>query len=68
MEGGHTTTDRIAHTHRGGGNYASIDGSVTWFKEPLTANCSNWSVKSAHGNWVSLYNNPQPSWGWWDRQ
>src|SRR5207248_2874437 len=64
MEGGHCNTDKMAHTHRGGGYYATIDGSVQWFKEPPSANSWNWYAKSPHANLVS-FGNVVTS-GWWN--
>ena len=84
VEGGHCNTDRIAHTHpssgsdrisgkptpvpRGGGYYASIDGSVHFFKEPLEGDSRNWFSIVPSGSLVSLGPVPIPGWAWWDRQ
>jgi prepilin-type N-terminal cleavage/methylation domain-containing protein len=67
-EGGHCNTDRLAHNHRGGSYYAAVDGATYFFKEDVTANSWNWTVKSYKGTWVSLGNTPSPSWAWWDGQ
>jgi len=67
-EGGHCNTDRIGHHHRGGGYYATIDGSVHWFKEPMNASSWNWYSKAASGSEVTLGHVPIPGWGWWDTQ
>lgn len=68
MEGGHCNTDRIGHRHRGGGYYASVDGSTHWFKEPLNADSWNWYSQAPSRKMVSLGNIPIPTWGWWDAQ
>ena len=82
VEGGHCNTDRIAHTHpssgwhtiggrrvpKGGGYYASIDGSVHFFKEPLETNSWNWFSRAPSGTFVSFGHVPNPGWGWWNRQ
>jgi hypothetical protein len=65
-EGGHCNTDRIGHRHRGGGFYASTDGSVHWFKEPLNADSWNWFSQGVGGKMESLGNVPVPTWGWWN--
>ena len=54
VEGGHCESDRIGHIHFGGGYYASIDGSVHFFKEPLNANSHNWTSPAPSGTWISL--------------
>ena len=69
-EGGHASIDSMAHHHRKGCNYASIDGSVHWFKEDLTdpgrqASWAWWSQKPS-GTWANL--GGDGSWGWWDGQ
>ena len=56
------------HVHRGGGYYASIDGSVHYYKEPLEGNSWNWWSIAPSGTLVSFGNVPNPGWGWWDRQ
>jgi prepilin-type N-terminal cleavage/methylation domain-containing protein len=82
VEGGHCNSDRIAHTHpdsryeivngikvpKGGGYYASIDGSVHFYKEPYEASSWNWESRAPSGTMVSLGNVPIPGWGWWDGQ
>ena len=68
LEGGHCASDRIAHHHRGGGHYASVDGSVHWFKEPLNADTRNWETRSPKGIWVDLDYQSTPTWGWWNGQ
>ena len=79
-EGGHCNTDRLAHTHpnsgywndngkkvaRGGSYYASIDGSVHWFQEPLEANSWNWFSQTPGGKMQTLGEIPNPSWGFWN--
>ena len=79
-EGGHCSTDRIAHTHpnsgrrkvngvdvpNGGGYYATIDGSVHFYKQPLQANAVNWTSQAPSGSWESLGPVPIPSWNYWN--
>jgi prepilin-type N-terminal cleavage/methylation domain-containing protein len=67
-EGGHCSSDRLAHNHRGGSYYIAVDGSSFFFKEPLNSDSRNWSAKSYKGVWVSLGAVPNPSWAWWDSQ
>lgn len=74
-EGGHSNTDRLGHYHRGGGHYASIDGSVHWFKEPLDCSSWDWESKAPSGAFKTLGNwqdTKSPSgfvmWGYWDKQ
>ena len=68
LEGGHCNTDRIGHYHRGGGHYATIDGSVQWFQEPLDHNAWNWESKAPSGNYRTLGTVPNPGWGFWGKQ
>ena len=64
LEGGHCNTDRLGHAHRGGSNYATLDGSVHWFVEPLNCNSFNWSAANPLRGWVSLGTHPA-YWNWW---
>ena len=66
QEGGHASTDQLGHQHRGGGHYASIDGSVHWFVEDRTANTGSWFSQAPSGNWVTL--GSDKTWGWWNHQ
>jgi prepilin-type N-terminal cleavage/methylation domain-containing protein len=80
IEGGHCNTDRIAHTHpsagshmingrevaKGGGYYASVDGSVHFFNEPLETNSWNWWSRAPSGSEVSLGH--VVAWNWWNKQ
>jgi prepilin-type N-terminal cleavage/methylation domain-containing protein len=66
VEGGHCESDRFGHAHKGGSYYASIDGSIHWFKEPLNANSHNWTSQCKSGTWTSLGIQPVPTWGWWN--
>jgi type II secretory pathway pseudopilin PulG len=82
VEGGHCNSDRIAHTHpsgrydvvngikvpQGGGYYASIDGSVHFYKEPYEGNSWNWKSMAPSGTMTSLGSVPIPGWGWWNAQ
>jgi type II secretory pathway pseudopilin PulG len=66
LEGGHASTDRMGHAHRGGCNYGSIDGSVHWFKEPLTANTFNWSAQAPSRAFRQL--GQDVVWGTWNKE
>lgn len=82
VEGGHCNSDRIAHTHpasgyntingvkvaKGGGYYASVDGSVHFYKEPLNGDSWNWESMAPSGTLQKLGHVPIPGWGWWNRQ
>ena len=82
VEGGHCNSDRIGHTHpnsgydtvgskripKGGGYYASIDGSVHFYKEPFDGNSWNWFSQAPSGTMQTLGPVPIPGWAWWDRQ
>jgi prepilin-type N-terminal cleavage/methylation domain-containing protein len=67
-EGGHSNVDQLGHYHRGGGYYATIDGSVQWFKEPLDCTSWNWEVQAPSGIFRTLGPYPSPGWGFWDKQ
>lgn len=68
IQGDHCAEDRMASTHRGGANYAAIDGSAWWFSEPAGTNAYNWySIGPRSGSWVSL-GNYGCFWGYWDTQ
>jgi hypothetical protein len=64
LEGGHASTDKLADTHRKGGFYASIDGSVHWFQEPWEATTFNWRARAPSGAWVHI--GADCSWGTWN--
>ena len=73
VEGSHGNTDRLAATHRGGGYYASIDGSVHFFSEPennvynALGGGWNWYSQAGGGSMVSLgYFDANTRWGWWN--
>ena len=85
IEGFHNASDRIANTHpnsnwvtvsggekvaAGGGFYASIDGSVHFFKEPRgSRGAADWSQHGPRGREVSFGEAGfQIVWGWWDAQ
>lgn len=68
VEGGHCNSDRLGHAHFGGSNYASIDGSVQRFNEPMNQNAWNWESLAPSGKWASLGPVPIPGWAWWQRQ
>ncbi len=67
-EGGHCNTDQLTHIHRGGSYFAAVDGSVQYFREPLNASFLNWSMISPSGKWVSMGQDLNQKWGWWDTQ
>ena len=67
VDSGHASIDSLSHQHRGGCNYAAIDGSVHWFKED----------KTEPGRTTYAWNAPAPSgamyhmgdhltWGQWN--
>lgn len=73
VEGSHGNTDRLATTHRRGGYYATIDGSVHFFIEPennvnnALGGGWNWYSLSGGGSMVSLgYFDANTRWGWWN--
>jgi prepilin-type N-terminal cleavage/methylation domain-containing protein len=84
IEGFHNGSDRIANTHptstwqlvggekvaRGGGYYASIDGSVHFFREPKgSSGAIDWSQRGPRGREVNFGETGfQINWGWWDAQ
>ena len=68
-EGGHGNGDRMGHYHRGGGHYATIDGSVHWFLEPRDHSSFDWESLTPSGKWQSLaLYGPTPNFGWWNTQ
>lgn len=74
-EGGHSNVDRLGHYHSGGGHYATIDGSVHWFKEPLDHSSWDWESKAPSGAYKTLGNWQDTKsssgfvmWGYWDKQ
>jgi prepilin-type N-terminal cleavage/methylation domain-containing protein len=79
MEPGHSNVDAIAVVHSGGSFYASIDGSVHWFKEFTfpSGHGTRGELDALHGSmrWVSkdpLSNGvkhlgvPSCTWGMWN--
>ncbi|MDB5319530.1 MAG: N-terminal cleavage protein [Phycisphaerales bacterium] len=68
----HANTDSLAHTHRGGANYASIDGSVHWFQADVNSPTFSWTSRAPSGAWVQLgvvqTGGWQVAWGWWNTQ
>jgi len=69
IEGLHNCTDRLASTHRGGGHYATLDGSVRWFIEPAGTSAMNYFTKGPSGKEVCLGTGGYGIlWGWWNAQ
>ena len=84
IEGFHNGSDRIANTHpvstwtnsggekvaNGGGYYASIDGSVHFFREPKgSTGAIDWSQRGPRGREVNFGETGfHINWGWWDAQ
>jgi prepilin-type N-terminal cleavage/methylation domain-containing protein len=70
IEGLHNATDRIASIHRGGGYYATLDGSIHWFREPPNSSGAlSWYCIAPSGKEVSLGNYGYGiKWGWWEAQ
>jgi prepilin-type N-terminal cleavage/methylation domain-containing protein len=77
VEGGHGSIDRIADTHRKGGNYATIDGSVHWYQAVHKINnadhgveAQRWQSQAPRRGWTSCAADaiagPTP-WGWWNK-
>ena len=84
IEGFHNASDRIANNHpvstwrvvngekvaNGGGYYASIDGSVHFFKEPKgSTGAIDWSQRGPRSREVNFGEAGfHIIWGWWDAQ
>jgi hypothetical protein len=69
VEGLHNVTDRISSAHHKGGYYASLDGSVHWFREPPGTGALNWFSIAPSGKQVSYGNGGfDIRWGWWNVQ
>jgi len=78
VDSGHSETDALAHTHRGGSNYAAIDGSGHWFKEDEPASwlaSHQYTSQAPSKRWTPIGSDhgskPPPDpvrWGWWDGQ
>ena len=66
IEGGHATSDQLAHIHFGGSYYLATDGSCQFFIEATGCTCRNYYAVSPHHKLVQLGNNVQ--WGWWNTQ
>jgi prepilin-type N-terminal cleavage/methylation domain-containing protein len=69
VDSGHASIDSMSHQHRDGANYASIDGSVHWFKEDKTDPgrlTYAWKSQAPSGSMVSLGGDVK--WGWWNAQ
>ena len=68
IDSGHASIDSLSHQHRGGANYASIDGSVHWFREDVTSPGNltyAWTSQAPSGTWQML--GGDVAWGWWNR-
>jgi len=66
IEGGHATSDHLAHNHFGGSYYVSPDGSCHFYIEPSTVSAVNYTATTPHAKSASLGTNC--TWGWWDGQ
>jgi hypothetical protein len=67
IDSGHASIDSLAHEHRGGCYYASIDGSVHWFKEDKESPGNltyAWTSQAPSGTWQGL--GGDVAWGWWN--
>jgi len=64
-ESGHSTSDKLASTHRGGGYYVGVDFSVNYYVEPAGTDSRNWEGLTPSGSWFSLGTWPAV-WGSWD--
>jgi len=67
LEGGHANTDKMAKHHSGGANYATIDGSVHYFKEDPAANSHNWFLIAPSRAEKELGTSTN-KWGFWNKQ
>jgi prepilin-type N-terminal cleavage/methylation domain-containing protein len=68
-EGLHNYGDRMADVHRGGGYYASVDGSVHWHQEKEPNGAWSWSQTGPRGRLVDMGEGGYGiTWGWWDFQ
>jgi prepilin-type N-terminal cleavage/methylation domain-containing protein len=68
IDSGHASIDSLSHEHRGGCNYASVDGSVHWFKEDKTGSgmlTYAYTSQAPSGTWQML--GGDVAWGWWDK-
>ncbi|MGA2501502.1 MAG: hypothetical protein ABSH20_27495, partial [Tepidisphaeraceae bacterium] len=59
LDSGHSNRDQLSHQHNGGSYYASIDGSVQFFREPkvdfnTVAIATWWTTIAPSGATVSL--------------
>ena len=69
VDSGHASIDSLSHQHRGGCNYAAIDGSVHWFKEDTVGPgmlTYAWTSQAPSGAYKSL--GGDVTWGWWNGQ
>lgn len=53
IEGGHSNTDMLAHTHMNGSYYARIDGGTEFVIEPKNTQAKHWEFEAPSGNWVT---------------
>ena len=68
-EGLHNFSDKMADVHRGGGYYASIDGSVHWHQEKGANGAHSWSQIGPRGRLVGMGEGGFGiTWGWWNHQ
>ena len=82
IEGGHAKSDSLGIHHRGGSNYASIDGSVHRVvprneSKPARVDwATDWTVTTRSGHVVNIGEDydpsdpiiPQVTWGWFNKQ
>ena len=70
VDSGHASIDSLSHQHRDGANYASIDGSVHWFKEdkPPAAGSLTYAWKSQAPSGTMVHIGADVTWGWWNKQ
>jgi prepilin-type N-terminal cleavage/methylation domain-containing protein len=70
IEGLHNSIDPFSTVHRGGAYYATVDGSIQWFREPPgSQGATNWSSRGPSGAMVSLGTAGFGiRWGWWNSQ
>ncbi len=76
LDATHAGADSFSHQHRGGANFAAIDGSVHWIKVAKGRPTQSWTARAPSGRYVHLgtqhaggtANAWKASWGWWNRR
>jgi prepilin-type N-terminal cleavage/methylation domain-containing protein len=69
IEGLHNFGDKMADVHRGGGYYASIDGSVHWHQEKGPNGAHSWTSQGPRGSIIQMgLGGYSIKFGWWNFQ